>query len=689
MSQTRDLVVVTLLWLATLLVFALNYLEPGFNLVLSIANFCGVYFLLNVIAQFPVHFRSALGGLPLGLALIGSGELLNTLAFIFLPNGLGTILNLLGVVAVIYSGIALPLRLVQHKLLPPNAMWGFLFRAFFLGLVSSVGLMGLLGLAALQAVYLGVSVFMLALFVPLLFLPVNHQLVPLIQAIGRGLVLISAAQILLYLVGVISPLMAATARHSVWLLGVSLLVFYPRSNQVIRAVQWFMNASIVVKIMTFIFAFVVPYLMAVIFYMRAVIGQNLDQVVANTKIEVVAKAELGILMSMLSSASLLLPIVFLVVFAVGTSLSSRANALAASALALAQGDLNNTSFEDSSDEIGRIGVAFGVMTKYQQAMAAVATDISKGELSQNITPFSPNDTLGNAFSQMVYDLKETINQLGETAQQITQQSQEIFSSSTIQANHATAQNASVAQVSSTVSQVHASTTQIAEIAAEVKTSATAANQMASAGIRATNTAQINMEDIRERVRDIAQNILELSERTQAIGEIINTVSAIADQSNLLSLNAAIEAARAGEHGKGFSIVAGEIRLLAEQSKKATEEITRILREIQHSTNTAVMTTEQGIKSVDVGTQSIDSMKGVIEQLGQTLAEASSHSMLIQTSIQQHSIGMEQISSAVQHIHEGAAQFQKTSQSNQNATQDLRQLAERLRLITERYRLIAN
>ncbi len=102
-----------------------------------------------------------------------------------------------------------------------------------------------------------------------------------------------------------------------------------------------------------------------------------------------------------------------------------------------------------------------------------------------------------------------------------------------------------------------------------------------------------MGTVREQTGSIAESILTLAEQAQAIGEIIATVNDIAEQTNVLSLNAAIEASRAGEQGKGFSVVAGEVKALADQSKKATAQVRQILGEIQKATNAAVMVTEQG------------------------------------------------------------------------------------------------
>lgn len=123
--------------------------------------------------------------------------------------------------------------------------------------------------------------------------------------------------------------------------------------------------------------------------------------------------------------------------------------------------------------------------------------------------------------------------------------------------------------------------------------------------------------LKQRIQIIAELILELSEYIQQIGSIIGLVEDIAEQTNMLALNAAVEAARAGEHGKGFAVVAGEIRKLADESKQATIKIASLINDIQHTTNSTVMATEEGSKEIESGVK----LAGNIEQNFNVLNDA--------------------------------------------------------------------
>lgn len=144
-----------------------------------------------------------------------------------------------------------------------------------------------------------------------------------------------------------------------------------------------------------------------------------------------------------------------------------------------------------------------------------------------------------------------------------------------------------------------------------------ANQSLDFSQKEQESVKANIEKmfiLRQKIQIIAELILELSEHTQQIGETIYLIEDIAEQTNMLALNAAVEAARAGENGKGFSVVAGEIRKLADESKQATTKITSLIRNIQQATNSTVMATEEGSKEIELGVELADSINKNIDSL---------------------------------------------------------------------------
>lgn len=148
--------------------------------------------------------------------------------------------------------------------------------------------------------------------------------------------------------------------------------------------------------------------------------------------------------------------------------------------------------------------------------------------------------------------------------------------------------------------------------------------------------------LKQRIQIIAELILELSEYIQQIGSIIGLVEDIAEQTNMLALNAAVEAARAGEHGKGFAVVAGEIRKLADESKQATTKIASLINDIQHTTNSTVMATEEGSKEIESGVK----LAGNIEENFNVLNEALTNLMKFIESVSFNSENQEKLSSEI-------------------------------------------
>jgi methyl-accepting chemotaxis protein len=267
--------------------------------------------------------------------------------------------------------------------------------------------------------------------------------------------------------------------------------------------------------------------------------------------------------------------------------------------------------------------------------------------------------------------------LRETTSVLASSTSEILAAMTQQASGASESSAAVAQTVATVDEVSQTADQAAQRARSVGDSAQRAAEIARTGRQAVEESTTSITAVRDQVESIAESILALAEQAQAIGEIIATVNDIAEQTNLLALNAAVEAARAGEQGRGFAVVAGEVKSLAEQSKKATVQVRQILGEIQRATSTAVMTTEQGTKQVALTARQVTEAGQTIQTLADAVAEAAQAAAQIVASAGQQAVGMAQIRQAMSNIQEATQQNLASTKQSERSAQDLNVLGRRL------------
>lgn len=268
----------------------------------------------------------------------------------------------------------------------------------------------------------------------------------------------------------------------------------------------------------------------------------------------------------------------------------------------------------------------------------------------------------------------------ELVNNLTSASAELLAGTTQQATGSQEQASAVTETVSTVDEVLKTSDQSAQRAKAVSDSAQRAAESARAGQRAVDETVSSMTAVKEQVESIAENILALAEQAQAIGEITASVSDIAEQTNLLALNAAIEASRAGEQGRGFSVVAAEIKALADQSKKATAQVRTILGEIQKATNSAVMVTEEGTKSVTAAARNAALSGESIKTLAQAIAEAAQAAAQIAASAGQQATGMAQIHQAMKNINQVTGQNLASTRQAERAANDLNSLGGKLKAL---------
>jgi methyl-accepting chemotaxis protein len=314
--------------------------------------------------------------------------------------------------------------------------------------------------------------------------------------------------------------------------------------------------------------------------------------------------------------------------------------------------------------------------------------VATGDLT---TPVNLNrsDELGllaASFNQMVSGLKDLNSRINETSNSLATIATELNATVSEQSASVQQQAAAVTETVSTIEEMTRSASGVAEIAQTVSSTASSSVEASSRGEAALKQSIEGMLSIREQVQNIASTILELSERTQQIGGIIATVDDFAEQSSLLALNASIEAARAGEQGRAFSVVAAEIKKLAEQSQQATDKVRGILGEIQRATHSAVMVTEEGSKRVDRGVGFVETAGSIVMELVETIKGSSRSAKQIAAAAQQQASGVEQVSTAMTGIDQSSRQNVAAIRQTEAASQTLANITRELQKTTARYRL---
>jgi methyl-accepting chemotaxis protein len=294
--------------------------------------------------------------------------------------------------------------------------------------------------------------------------------------------------------------------------------------------------------------------------------------------------------------------------------------------------------------------------------------------------------LGRRLNETTASLYGMISRIHEAAGSLSAVGAEILATTTQQATGANEQSAAVAQTTTTVDELKTIAEQSVTRAQEVAGVSQRTVEVSRTGQRAVANTVGSMREIRTRVEGIAENILALSEQTQQVGEIIDTVNDIAAQSNILALNASVEAARAGEYGKGFAVVAVEVRNLAEQSRQATAQVRAILSDIQKATNATVMATEEGTKQVEEGMVLASQAGESIEQLAGAIDENAQAATQMVAGGRQQAAGVEQVAMAMQSINQAAVQSLESTRQAEKAAQELNVLARELARIVEQYQL---
>jgi methyl-accepting chemotaxis protein len=322
------------------------------------------------------------------------------------------------------------------------------------------------------------------------------------------------------------------------------------------------------------------------------------------------------------------------------------------------------------------------------ALAEKADLVSSGDMTVEIPQFSRVDEIGilaRSFDRMLQSLREQTRNISETVGVLTASASEISSTAVKLAKSTSETSAVVSQSSSTVEQVRLAAKLASEQAQAVSETSRKAATASELGKDATHDTIAQMDAIKKEMDSIADTVKRLRMHSETIGTIVASVQDVAEQSNLLAVNASIEAARAGESGRGFAVVASEIKSLADQSKEATKEIRRILEETSNSIQAVVTATDRGREAVETGVMQSSHVGESIETLAVNVHASAQAAQLIDASSERQVLAVHQMADAMVNIDQAMQESRQAAISLGLSVDQLTGLADSLRQLVTHYR----
>jgi methyl-accepting chemotaxis protein len=337
----------------------------------------------------------------------------------------------------------------------------------------------------------------------------------------------------------------------------------------------------------------------------------------------------------------------IIALAMARLITAPINKLSLEVAKVASGDLNVSLEESGNDEVGRLSKDFGLMVQ--------------------------------SLRGLIGKVSSTANQVAAAASQLITSAEHIATG----AERVAAQAANVATAGEQMSATSGDIAQNCQMAAEVSQQA---SDKAQTGARVVDATVQVMGRIASRVQDTSKSVGNLGSRSEQIGEIVGTIQDIADQTNLLALNAAIEAARAGEQGRGFAVVADEVRALAQRTTKATREIGEMIKAIQVETRSAVAAMEQGVSEVETGTVEAANSGQALQEILEQINAVSMQISQVATAAEEQTATTGEISHNIHQITDVVQATAQGAHETAAAANQLEQLAGELQRTVAQFRL---
>ncbi len=315
-------------------------------------------------------------------------------------------------------------------------------------------------------------------------------------------------------------------------------------------------------------------------------------------------------------------------------------------------------------------------------------NMTEGNLTQSIKALRNNEisVIIRSIGTLQSTMREIIGQISQTSQQITVATNTLHTNASQIATGTDEVAHQTNSVAAASGEMAATSNDIAHNCLSAAETSNHASETARSGAEIVNRATNGMARIASRVKETATTVVSLGARSDQIGQIIGTIEDIADQTNLLALNAAIEAARAGEQGRGFAVVADEVRALAERTTRATREIGEMIKAIQNETRGAVAAIEEGVAEVEKGTEYSIRSGEALEQILNQINDVTMQVNQIATAAEEQTATTGNITSNIQKITLVVQQTADGATETAAASSDLSRVAVELQRLIGRFRL---
>jgi len=337
--------------------------------------------------------------------------------------------------------------------------------------------------------------------------------------------------------------------------------------------------------------------------------------------------------------------------------------------------------------VASLWISASVANPLQAEVEVAELAVRESDFTRDVPETGPAEVIraGHAFNQLMHTFRQIVSDMKAYSERVTSaahtlagSSQEVRASSQAQSDAAVAVAATVQQASASISQTNSNAHDAASVVA-------ASRQDMIEAMRVMAEAVSNMKQIASLIRNSADQVTALSASSQQIGGIVQVIQEIAEQTNLLALNAAIEAARAGEQGRGFAVVADEVRKLAERTAQATGEISSLIATMQQGVAGSVDAMEKANEQADASLKRVGETEAALNRIDAGSQEVSNNVLAISGALQEQDAAIRQVAASIEQIAAMTERNTHAAEANNATARELDQLASELRNNVSRFK----